>query len=206
MNRPPLSVRLAGCPRIAIVLFLGYAAVVLGWYQGDVPWWVAVAAVAAAGRTLTAVRRVHSYKAWLAEWQGMGGEDEPPRPKKRRRRGWVFVTGAALLVLGIPFCLPSRGEQGELGLVLTLLWCAACLYLFFAVVRGILRRVVARRTVRAERGKAKAEAAPVAWLVGRASSSPSRAAAERNLPEYARRLIGPVLPASEASTGGVLLS
>jgi hypothetical protein len=189
MSRPSLSVRLAGSPRGALLLFIGYAMIFYGWYEGNVVWWVALGAVGAAGRTMRAVRQVRRYKAWLAEWRAMSGEDELRRPTKRRRRGWVFVIGSALLAMGIPFCLPSTAEPRDLGAVLTTLWCAAWLYLAFALVRGVLRRVVARRKAKAEVAQAKDEAAPVAWLMGRASSSPSRADAERDLPEYCARLI-----------------
>lgn len=181
MNRPPFLVRLAGYPPMAILLFFGYAAVVWDWwYRGGVPWWLAVGAVAAAGRTLGAVGRMRRYKAWLAAWQAMGAKDEPSPPKKKRR--WMFIIGAALLAVAIPVCLPPKPGNETTVAVLTILWFGACLYLVFTLVRAVLRR-------RAKRRKAKAEVAPVAWLVGRPSSSPSRSEAERNLPEYCARLL-----------------
>jgi hypothetical protein len=183
MNRPRRLVRLAGSPRGALLLFIGYAVIVYGWYQGDVPWWLAVGAVAAGFRTLAAVGRMRRYKAWLADWQGMGAGDEPPRPKKRR--GWVLVAGAALLVVAIPLVQPETGPNDAL----TVLWCVACLYLVFALVRGILRRIRGRRKVKAEVAQTRDEAAPVAWLVPRAASSPSRADAMRSVPDYCARLM-----------------
>jgi hypothetical protein len=190
MNRPSVVARFAGSPLMAILLFVGYAVVVAEWYQGQVAWWLALGAVGAAGKTLRAVRQVRSYKAWLAEWRAMSGEDEPQRPTKRRKPGWVFVIGALLLALGIPYCLPSEAEPGIVGGSLTILWCAACLYLAFALLRGIVRLVVARRKGKAELEKVKAEAAPVALLLGVPSSSPSRAEAMATLPEYCAGLIG----------------
>jgi len=190
MNRPSVVARFAGYPPMAILLFIGYAVVVAEWYQGDLAWWLALGAVGAAGKTLRAVRQVRSYKAWLAEWRAMSGEDEPQRPTKRRRRGWVFVTRAALLAMGIPFCLPSGEDPGNLGAVLTILWCAAWLYLAFALVRSILRRVAARRKAKAEVEKVKADAAPVALLLGVPSSSPSRDDVMGTLPEHCAGLIG----------------
>jgi hypothetical protein len=190
MNRPALLARLAGSPRGALVLFVCYAALVFGWYQGNIPWWLALGAVGAAFRTLSAVGRVRRYKAWRADWQAMGGEDEPPPAaarQKKRRRGWVLVTVAALLALGMPLLPEQLYAPWESGLVMA--WCAACLYLVFALLWSILRRIIGRRKARAEIAQAGDEAAPVAWLLGRPSSSPSRAAAERNLPRYCARLI-----------------
>jgi hypothetical protein len=194
MNRPRLSVRLAGSPLGALLLFVLYVAIVLGWYQGNVPWWLALGAVAAAVRTLSAIGKVRRYKAWSADWQAAGAEDEPPRRQKRGKRGWVFVTGAGVLFVAIPTYLPQirniEAIPNALVTALTWLWVAACLLLVWKLLR-LFWLVVSRSTARATaRRRARAEAAPVAWLVACASSSPSRAAAEQNLPEYTARLIG----------------
>lgn len=196
MNRPSLSARLAGQPPVAIVLFIGYAAVVLGWYQGHVAWWLAVGAVAAAFRTLGALRSMRRYKAWLAEWQAMGGVEEPTPPLTRPGRRWMLVTGAALLLLIIPMCMSQPGTAPGLwdGALLAL-WLVDCLWLVFMFARVVLRRRTGGGKARAEVAASKAEAAPrdeatpISWLVGRAASSPSRADAERELPEYCARLI-----------------
>ena len=45
----------AGAPVGALVLFLLYATLILGWYAGSVAWWVALAAVGLAFRTLGAM-------------------------------------------------------------------------------------------------------------------------------------------------------
>jgi hypothetical protein len=196
MNRPSLSVRVAGSPLGALVLLLVWGAVVVAWYQGNVPWWVGVAAVAAAGRTFGAFGRMRRYKAWLADWQAMGAEGEQPRPKKRR--GWVLVTGAALLLVLIPaYLLQIKNNEAipnHEAVATGLIWLhvAVCLFLGWKVVALFWRFVMRRAASSKERRRAKAEAAPVAWLLGCASSSPSRAAAQRELPEYSARLIGPV--------------
>lgn len=187
MNRPGLGVRLAGSPRVAVVLYLGYAAVVLGWYEGYVAWWLAVIAVGAAKRTVSAMGELRRYQTWAADWQAIGADhDEPPPPTIKKSRRWMLPAGAAGLILIIPFCLPERQDHAELAGVLALLWLGACLFLGFAFLRYIKRRVKLPKTP----AKVLTDALPVAWLLSRAASSPSRAEATRNLPEYTTRLIG----------------
>jgi len=187
MNRPPLLVRAAGSPLGALLLFLGYAAIVAGWYDGQVVWWLALGSVGAAMRTLSAVGRVRRYKAWLAEWNAMGAREEPGPPPKEKRDGRrrVFVTSAALLVLAIPVCLPNLQGNEEWRTALTLLWVVACLYLVGLALWSITRRMTKRRKTQQE-----AAPAPVEWMLGRASSSPSRSEAAQKLPEYCTRLLG----------------
>ena len=43
MNRPGVSVRLAGHPPMSAALFILCAFVVMGWWYGNVPWWLALA-------------------------------------------------------------------------------------------------------------------------------------------------------------------
>src|ERR1022692_2478369 len=112
MNRPPLLVRVAGSPLPAFLLFLGYAAIIAGWYEGTVVWWLALAAVGASLRTLSAVGRVRRYKAWLAEWNAMDTKEQQ-RPKDKPSRRWMFVTSAVLLLLVIPaYCQHLQGNEG----------------------------------------------------------------------------------------------
>ena len=199
MNRPGVGVRFAGSPPGALMLFALYAAVGYCWWWGwqgqHVRWWVALCSAAAAVRTLKAVGKVRRYNAWVAEWQAIGGDDGPPRRQKIRGRGWVFVTGAAVLFVVIPVCVPQIQSnqtipgREALATALTWLWGLACLILAWKSLRlcwRLVRRSAARRT---ERRQVEAENAPVAWLVGVPSSSPSRAEAERALPEYCARLI-----------------
>ena len=183
MNRPPLLVRVAGSPLPAFLLFLGYAAIIAGWYEGTVVWWLALAAIGASFRTMSAVGRVRRYKAWLADWNAMGGAEQPrPRDKRVRRR--LFVTSAALLVLAIPVCFPYLQGNEEWRTALSLLWVVACIYLVALVLWRIARWLTKRRTEQPE-----AVAGRVEWMLGRASSSPSRAEAVRKLPKYCIRLL-----------------
>jgi hypothetical protein len=186
MTRPPLLVRIAGSPLGAVLLFLLYAAIVAGWYEGQVVWWLALGSVGAFMRTLSAVGRVRRYKASMEEWNAMGAREEPAPPRKERHGGRrrLFVTCAVLLVLVIPACLPSLEGNDELGMTLTLLWVVAGIYLIGVVIRSIIRRITKRRTAKPE-----AATAPVAWMLARASSSPSRSEAAQKLPEYCARLL-----------------
>jgi hypothetical protein len=186
MNRPSLSVRLAGSPRGALLLFICYGVIWYGWYEGHTVWWVALGTVGAALRTLRAGRELRRYKAWLVDWQAMSGNDAPARSPRKRLRGWMLTIGAMFIVVAT-LLSGSPGERPS-GAV-TVIWSLACLYLVFALLRSILRRVRGRRNVKAEVAQAKDEDAPVAWLLDRPASSPSRAETERNLPEYCARLI-----------------
>ena len=184
MNRPALLVRIAGSPLGALLLFMVYAAVIAGWYEGQVVWWLALGSVGAAFRTLSAVGRVRRYKAWDAEWNAMGAREESAIPRKERRgaRRRLFV--AALLLLLIPACLPHLSGNEEWRTALGLLWIVACLYVVGLVLRSITRRITKRVKSRRETVNA-----PVKWMLGRASSSPSRSEATRKLPEYCTRLL-----------------
>jgi len=83
MTRPALFVRVAGSPRSAVLLFMCYTAVVVGWCEGTIVWWLGLAAVGLFIRTLSAVGQLRRYKAWLAEWNAMGAKEEPaPRLRK----------------------------------------------------------------------------------------------------------------------------
>jgi hypothetical protein len=184
MTRPSLLVRVTGSPLPALLLFLCYAAVIAGWYEGQVVWWLALGSVGAAFRTLSAVGRVRRYKAWMAEWNAMGAREESaPRGKQKRgARHWVLI--AVLLLLAIPASLPYLGGNDEWRTALSLLWVVACVFVVGLALRSIIRRI-------ARRFKSQREVvnAPVKWMLGRASSSPSRTEAARKLPEYCTRLL-----------------
>jgi hypothetical protein len=127
---------------------------------------------------------VRRYKTWLAEWNAMGAREEaaPPREKKPGVRRRVRVTIAALLLPAILVCLPYLRSNEEWQTALLLLWVVVFFYLTGQALRSITRRVKDR----SRRGEAAV--APVEWMLGRASSSPSRSEASRKLPEHCGRL------------------
>ncbi len=190
MNRPASNVRLLGSAGMAIPVAVVCAAIVLGWLQGSVPGLAAFVAVLALARTLAAVKEVRRYQAWSGQWQAMGASlNAPPQPAKKRGGGWQRVTAAVLLLLVIPAYLRQAEGTGGLATPLEWLWVAVCLYLVWKLFRRVRGGFVRSAAAGAARGRAKAVAAPVAWLVARASSSPSRADATRQLPEYCARLL-----------------
>lgn len=186
MSRPPLLVRMAGSPLPAFLLFMAYAAIVAGWYQGEAPWWLALAAVGASLRTLAAIGRLRRYKAWLAEWNAMGAAEQPRPKEKRSGQRRLFIAVAALLLLAIPAAFPHLQGNAASGSALRLIWALACIYLAVPLLRSVKRRMAKRRKAEPE----AVDAPVVEWTLGRASSSPSRFEAARKLPEYCTRLLG----------------
>jgi hypothetical protein len=172
------------------------AVAVAGWFGGAVPWWLALFMVLMVGTVRKAERKVRASDGWLAEWNAMGGYEVTPPPKRIRARTWPWVVFAVLLALGLPQIHPVRGSGFEA--MVNWLWLAACLYLVCMLVWTVLRRSMRRRKVTAEVAKAKAEVeaknAPVTLLLPPASSSPSRAMAERALLGYCLRLMQPESP------------
>ena len=203
MSRPSLLSRVCGTPRMAMLLLLVYATLVIGCYENRVPGLLAFLALLAAWRTLSAVGQVRRYNAWAAKWQAVGEQERPQaRRKKARRRGWMFNTGMALLVVAIPLYIgyleqrrsldPWLPPDEALTRTLTLVWCAVCLYLAFVLLRGLVR-LMTRRKAKAEvitPHKQADDDAVVTCPLPPASSSPSREMAQHELPDYCARLMG----------------
>jgi hypothetical protein len=123
------------------------------------------------------------------------GPNAQPQPKRRRVRAWMLAAVSLVLAVAIPAGMPQLRASEAIPArdavlaALPWLWDASCvflaLYLAWAFLR-LLRRGAGRL---AARRKAQAELAPIAGLLSPPSFSPSRASAQRNLPDYARRLI-----------------
>ncbi len=203
MNRPSLLTRLMAGRLMSIVLLLACGATGLGCFAGEVSWWLGLLALFMALQTLSAIGQVRRYKAWAVKWQAMAAPvNATPRVlpndaaggvgqkassgTKCRRHGWLRISVAALLALAIPAYV---GDSGAPSAALTWLWLAACLYLAFRLVRGTMRRGGRRPEQKAVAAREETEAPFVMWVMDRASSSPSRAEAEHNLPEYSARLL-----------------
>jgi hypothetical protein len=186
MSRPPLLVRVAGSPLPAFLLFLGYVAIVVSWSQGEAPWWLALIAVGASIRTLSAIGRLRRYKAWLAEWNAIGATEQARPKEKRGGRRRMLLTGTVLLLLAIPAGFRHLQGNEQSGSALTLFWVVACVCLLGVVLRSIKRRMAKHGNAEPE----DADAPVVEWMLGHASSSPSRSEAARKLPDYSTRLLG----------------
>ncbi len=183
MTRPSWLVRLAGSPAGSVLVILFCGCIIAGWWEGLIRGWVAFAAAWIILQTISARKQVRRYNAWVGEWREMGGESVPAARKRSTAKLWggAVVLVAVLLAIGRLF--PKQPQQGE---AFAVVWCPAFAALLASRLIPLLRR---RSGKRAAVKQAKAETEPVAWVVGRASSSPSRAEAEKNLPEYAARVL-----------------
>jgi hypothetical protein len=184
-----------------------FAGLILSWHQGGgAPWWLALASVAGILKVFSAVGKMRRYNAWLKDWNGMTEEEEPRRAedsrprkpergsaatlrKQGRKRLWKLLTWAAALALTAPVWLAAFGAKPPDGIAA--LWFASFLFLLARLLARLFRLLLRRG---ARRGEAKADAKAkggghVACLLRVPSSSPSRADAERYLPDYCARLL-----------------
>jgi hypothetical protein len=199
MNAPTPATRFIGTRRNAAVLYVGSGLAVFGWFGGAVPWWLGLMALCFIGTVRKAVQDVSRYDAWAAEWRAMGGpvtaSPRPAKPSFRMRHKntppWVCVTLAALSLVVLSVLIASPDINKSDGMALTLMWLAAALYLLFKLLAKVGRAVFHRGAGIAGAGGSKNTRAAdvVEWVLPRASSSPSRADAMRQLPEYSARLV-----------------
>jgi hypothetical protein len=180
MTAPSPFARLAGTPILAVLLFIGYGTVITGWLQGNLPWWLAAIACLAALKTLKALGDVRRYKAWLAQWNAMDGQAEAKPKRKLPSIGRVLFLMAAAMFLFPLLQAPGTHDSA----LKEAAWVTSGLYLVFALVKFILRRV---RRGRDRQGEG--ESKPVGWLIDRPSSAPSREDATQNLPDYCASLL-----------------
>jgi hypothetical protein len=183
MKPPSVLSRLAGTPFIALVLFGVYAAVFIGFTQGRIPVWMAAFAVAFAVATGNSVIEVRHYKRWMAAWESMGNMGNQVEP--RHRHPWLSMLMAVGALFYIPTLHTSHDETVTIAYVL--IWLFSALYLVIAFIRmAVLRR--SRKADKPAR-QVEAQTAPVEFMMGRASSSPSLNDATRNLPDYAAAML-----------------
>jgi hypothetical protein len=200
MNRPGPGVRAMGSPSGAFAMFTACGLVVAGVFMGVLPWWLALFAFGFANGTVSAVRQMRVYNAWAEQWQEMATgrpASAPPRARPREKRNWAALNipvGVALAI-GLPW-LASQVDAREEKEYLAVLWLVDCGTLLFLVVRAIVRRPKAQSaaTAKVEVAQQVEPTVPVvAWLIGKAVESPSRAEAMRELPEYSARMLEPSL-------------
>jgi hypothetical protein len=142
-------------------------------------------AVYIASHTANSVRELRAYNGWTQQWQAMAGVTAAP-PRRMKKHPALDNAVGMVAVVALPWLESLVSDRMERRL-LVLLWLVVCLVLLFRGVRGVVRFIKAR-CVRSKVESTQIQ--PVSWLVDRASSSPSRADAMRQLPDYSGRLIG----------------
>jgi hypothetical protein len=186
MNRPSIGVRFAGSRPGALVLLGLCMWGVVAWYQGKASQWLMLAALMAGLWTLKCVARMRGYGAWAGAWEAMGADGAPGQVKKRQVLRWCWLLAIGVHVALIIFW---PGASAPLASAFEDAVVADWFFLGTLALVSAGRLLVRRRRVKAAKHDAKLEAAPVAWLLGRASSSPSRAEAARNVPAYCAGLL-----------------
>jgi len=190
MRQPGILVRFAGTPLIACLLIAGAATVIYGWYLGHLTMWPMLIAVGTVFRTLSAVGTVRRYKAWAAEWEAMGrvaGAPKPaakPKPWKR-----AMLMAAALIGLPLAFSQPAIQDNPAVLSGLHWAWGLLALYCLWRLLSALWR--AKRNSVRRKR-EARIEKSlddPITIAVGSATDCPTRASAQRNLPDYCLQLM-----------------
>lgn len=200
MKPPTYMTRFIGTPRVAAVLYFACSLTVLGWFGGEVHWWLALAALCFIGTVRKAVQNVRRYDQWWAAWQGMGNRTGAVTPKLvvRRRKSlssWVNITVAALSLVIIPLFIAAPGADEATRHWLALLWFGIAAYLLFKLAISFRRARLKKSagTAGAGEGKASEAAEVVQWVLPRASSWPSRTDVMRNVPDYCARLMASAL-------------
>jgi len=190
--------RFIGTPRNANVLYAGAGLLVFGWFGEAVPWWLGLVALCSVGTVRKAVQDVRSYDAWRSDWQAMGRPGTAPRPAAKRSfrmrhqntPPWVCVTIAALSLVVIPVFIAAPGADETVRQNLTVTSCCMALYLLWKLAVRLRRAFFKAAGTKSAGGRKSSVAADVvAWVLPRASSSPSRADAMRRLPEFSARVM-----------------
>jgi hypothetical protein len=191
MNRPDAVTRAMGSRAGAFLMLLVCIVAVGGVFIGELPWWLALLAFGMASGTVSAGQQMRAYNAWAAQWNEMAGNAAAPPPPRKKKNPVLDNAVGVMAVAALPWLASQVGERWEKQFI-GILWLVVCVVLVFRAVRAIVRRLKARRMARskAEAQQASAQVQPVAWLVDPAASSPSRADAMRELPEYSARLMG----------------
>jgi hypothetical protein len=190
--------RFLGTPRVAAAFYIACSLTVLGWAGGEVHWWLALPALCFISTVRKAVKDVRRYDQWVGAWQAMGNPSGivAPKPKVRRRkttRPWIGITVASLSLTLISLLIISPQTDAASRHDLTLLWWGIACYLLCKIAVTLRRKARQNRAGTASAGGGKSSGAVdvVEWMLPPASSSPSRAEAMRNVPDYCARLMAP---------------
>ena len=142
MNRPSLSVRIAGSPLAGIPLTLGGGWLILSWSEGHAPLWFALIGFFVIAKTFSSVKQVKRYKAWLKEWNSVGTFGQQPA-KQKNRALLVLTLLAAALLFGIIAFWPQAAEKPQLQNALVWVWLSCGLFLVARLVMAISRLIEA---------------------------------------------------------------
>jgi len=162
-----------------------------GWYLGHLTVWPLLVAVGTVFRTLSAVGSVRRYKAWAAEWEAMGRVGgAPPQLAKPNPFMRTTMMAAALIGLPVAFSLPVIQDNVAVLSALHWAWGLLALYCLWRLLNGVWqrRRKSARRKREARIEKSLDD--PITLAVAGTADCPTRASAQRNLPDYCLQLIG----------------
>ena len=179
MTRPCLRVRVLGYPPVTFGLLAGFAVVFWQWWGGQTYFPVALLALFAGVRTVQAYDQKREYEDWQLEEEGAA------REPRLISLGGVMGMLLALVAVCVTTANLPRFPVDSIGAnALGGIRWMALLYLLIAVVR--LWRAWRRRPKPREAEVVPAAPEPVfvSWMLDVPESSPSRADAERELPEY----------------------
>lgn len=200
MNQPSIVVRLAGSPLGGILLLTGCVIAVHTWAVGQAPWWWAFGGAVIGWKTITAFLQMQRYKNWRKQWDAIGQEGKEAEGREsasrisgaKTPRRWLRLLVAGLLALVFlsahDLGLIEGYRSGEITLIL---FSCCVVYLVFGLGRWLFSALRRGGVKTPSLGTAseKPLAPPVTWLINRASFAPSRADAEKNLPEYSAKLL-----------------
>ncbi len=186
MKPPSILPRLTGSPFGALLLFGLYGAIWMGCYRGTLPAWLAAITVLFAVATANSVIEVQHYKRMMAAWEAGGQGSQEELDARRRKPSWLSMLVAVALLLFIPTLhVASDGTVMHIDIITWLLSACYLVVELFKLVRSRKPRVAKER----KQKQADTQAAPVEYLMGKASSSPSFEEATNKLPDYAAKLI-----------------
>ena len=183
MKQPSIFVRTAGSSVVAASLIACGAWLIIAWTQGRATGWAALMGLFVLGKAISSARQMKLYKAWRKEWNSVGTFGKEPAKRKMRPLRMLTFTAAGLFI-GVLGCWPQTAGRPHLQDLLVWVWLCCGLFLLARPIVSVGRLISKRR-----HRLGKSDAAPVSWMLGGASDSPSREAAKRRLPEYAARVL-----------------
>ncbi|ATQ43128.1 hypothetical protein [Caulobacter mirabilis] len=168
MRSPKPVEWLFGNPASALVLTILAATGLIGWFLGQVPFFLAAVGVVAGSYAFRAANRVNAYTAWKREWDAMGGARRASPPVPRR----IMLGVAAWCVLAW-LAVDSASDPAMQGPV-ALFWLGSAALVVIAAVRWAMKK----------RPKPQPRSMPVAVCVSGGAGSPSVASAMAALPAH----------------------